>query len=139
MEILTPMNYLSKYCRLSSRRQFQFKRLFDKYKNRKYQFESSNLYLSLMDIHKHHLTRDIFDYLCRLIELNKPEEFSFNTYAGILAICERILYRSSILYKDQDDYNLTKDAIEKCDFYSLDRKFDGLMINERMKQLLNAL
>lgn len=133
------MNYLSKYCRLSSRRRHQFKRLFDKYQNRNYHLESSNLYLSLTDIHKHHLTRDIFDYLCRLIELNKSEQFSFNTYAGILALCERILYRSSILYKDKDDYNLTKDAIEKCDFYSLDRKFDGLIISDRMKQLLNAL
>ena len=139
LETLTPLNYLSQFCRPSSRRQYQFKRLFEKYRNRTYHFESSNLYSSLLDIHKHHLTRDIFESLCRLIQLNQPEQFAFDTYAGILALGERILYRSSILYKDQDDYNLAKDPIEKCDFYSLKRKFDGLIISDAMKQLLNAL
>lgn len=139
LEILTPLNYLSRFCRPSSRRQYQFKRLFEKYRNRNYYFESSNLFSSLLDIHKHHLTREIFNDLCQLIELNKSEQFSFDTYAGILALCERIVYRSAILYKDQDDYNLAKDPIEKCDFYSLNRKFDGLIISDAMKRLLNAL
>lgn len=140
LETLTPLDYLSKYCHLSSRRQYQFKRLFDKYRNRNYNFDSSYLHLSLLNIHKHHLTYEIFDYLCQLIGLDDEQyQFTFNTYAGVLALCERIVYRSSLLYKDQDDYNLMKDTIEKCDFYSLERKFDGFIISNAMKQLLNAL
>ncbi len=140
LETLTPLDYLSKYCRLSSRRQYQFKRIFEKYRNRYYHFESSNLYLSLLNIHKHHLTNEIFANLCQLINFDHQQyQLTFNTYAGILALCERILYKSSLLHNDQDDYDLTKDAIEKCDFYSLDRKFDGLMISDTMKRLLHAL
>jgi hypothetical protein len=134
------MDYLSKYCRLSSRRKYQFKRIFDKYRNRQYYFESSYLYLSVSDIHKQNLTRPIFDYLCQLIDLeNRQYQFTFDTYAGILALCERILFNSSPLYNDHDDYNLSKNTIEKCDFYSLDRKLDGLVISDTLKQLLNAL
>jgi hypothetical protein len=134
LERLTPLDYLTKYCRLSSRRQYQFKRIFDKYRNRYYQFESSYLYLSLLDLHKQNLTYKNFNYLCQLIDLNNQQyQFTFDTYAGILALYERILH------KDLDDYNLTKNEIEKCDFYSLDRKFDGLIISNTMKQLLNAL
>ena len=47
------MDYLSKYCRLSSRREYQFKRVFNKYRNKYYYFESSYLYLSLIDIHEY--------------------------------------------------------------------------------------
>jgi hypothetical protein len=93
-----------------------------------------------LNIHKHHLTHELFDYLCQLIGLDDEQhQFTFNTFAGILALCERILYRSSVLYKELDDYNLSRDAIEKCDFYSLERKFDGLQISDGMKHLLNSL
>ena len=140
LESLTPLDYLSKYCHLSSRRQYQFKRLFEKYRNRNYQFDSSFLYLSLLNIHKHHLTQDLYDDLRQLIGLDHEQyQLTFHTYAGILALCERILYRSSLLYRDQEDYNLSKDAIEKCDFDSLKRKFDGVKISAAMKQLLNTL
>lgn len=136
LERLTPIDYLSKYCYLSSRRKYEFKRIFDKYRNRNYQFESSNLYLSLADLHKQNLTQTNFNYLCQLIHLNNQSyQFTFDIYAGILALFERILYKG----QDDDDNNLTKDVIEKCDFYSLDRKFDGLNINETMKKLLNTL
>jgi hypothetical protein len=94
----------------------------------------------MLEIHQENLTRAKFEYLCQLMDLdNQPYEFTFNTYAGILALCERVLYNSSPFYKNYDDDHLTKDIIEKCDFYSLDRKFDGLVISDTMRRLLNAL
>ncbi|CAF1144261.1 unnamed protein product [Rotaria sp. Silwood1] len=140
LEIITPLDYLTNYCRLSSRRQYQFKRLFNRYRNRDYLFESSYLYLSMISIHKENFTRTQFNYLCELIDLEKQEyEFKFETYAGILALCERIIYYSLKLYDENDNLQLTKHAIEKCDFYGLDRKLDGLAISDTMKQLLRAL
>ncbi|CAF4560903.1 unnamed protein product, partial [Rotaria sp. Silwood1] len=140
LQIITPLNYLTNYCRLSSRRQYQFKRLFNRYRNRDYLFESSYLYLSMISIHKENFTRTQFNYLCELIGLEKQEyEFKFETYAGILALCERIIYYSLKLYDENDNLQLTKHAIEKCDFYGLDRKLDGLAISDTMKQLLRAL
>ena len=60
-------------------------------------------------------------------------------YAGILALCERTLYHSLKMHSDHDASYLIKDAIEQCDFSSLDRKLDGLSVSDSMKRLLNAL
>lgn len=140
LEKLTPLDYLTKYCRLSSRRQYQFKRTFNKYRNRRYCFESSYLYLSVTDIHKENITQQQFDYLCQLIDLdNREYEFSFDTYAGILALCERLVYKSSKLYSEYDDLYEEKHVLEKCDFDSLHRKLDGFFINDSMKRLLYAI
>ncbi|CAF0902353.1 unnamed protein product [Adineta ricciae] len=140
LEHLTPLDYLTKYCRLSSRRQYQFKRLFQKYRNRRHLFESSDLFLSMSDIHKESFTRAKYTELCQLLDLKAQEyEFTFETYAGILAFCERMLYNSSLHHRIYDDEQLTKQTIEKCDFDCLDRKLDGLNINEPMKRLLHAL
>ena len=140
LENLTPLDYLTKYCRLSSRRQYQFKRLFQKYRNRRHLFESSDLFLSLSDIHKESFTRAKYTELCRLLDLKPQEyEFTYETYAGILAFCERMLYNSSPHHRIYEDEQLTKQTIEICDFDCLDRKLDGLNINEPMKRLLHAL
>jgi hypothetical protein len=140
LENLTPLEYLSKYCRLSSRRNYQFKRIFEKYRNNQFRCESSNLYTSITDIHSETFTRSQYDYLCQLINLgNEPHQFSFETFAGILALCERILYNSSQFRSSLDDHDLAKDTLEKCDFDSLDRKFDGLIISDTMKRLLRTI
>lgn len=140
LETLTPLEYLSKYCRLSSRRHYHFKRIFDKYRNSQYRFESNNLSKSIHDVHADSFTRSHYDYLCELIDLGKEQhQFSFETFAGILALCERILCDSEKFRSGLDEHELAKDMIEKCDFDSLDRKFDGLMISDTMKKLLRAL
>jgi hypothetical protein len=140
LENLTPLEYLSKYCRLSSRRNYQFKRLFDKYRNNHYRLESSNLYQSITDIHTETFTPSQYDDLCQLIDLgNEQHQFTFDTFAGILALCERILFGSSQFRSGLDEHDLAKDALEQCDFDGLDRKFDGLDISDTMKRLLKTL
>ncbi|CAF0749695.1 unnamed protein product [Rotaria sordida] len=140
LETLTPLDYLSKYCRLSSRRNYQFKRVFDKYRNNQYRFESNNLYTSITDIHSEKFTRSQYDNLCQLINIgDEQHQFTFDTFAGILALCERILYDSKAPPSGVDEQDLVKDTLEKCDFDCLDRKLDGLSISERMRKLLKAL
>jgi hypothetical protein len=140
LETLTPLDYLSQYCRLSARRHFYFKRLFDKYRNINYCFESRNLYASIHDIYGESFTRTHYDYLCQLICIgHEHHEFSFNAFAGVLALSERILCDSQSFRSGLDEHDLAKDMIEKCDFDSLDRKFDGLTINDTMSKLLRVL
>ncbi|UJR13981.1 hypothetical protein I4U23_000984 [Adineta vaga] len=140
LETFTPLDYITKYCRLSSRRQYQFKRLFHKYRNKRHLFEISDLFSSIRDIHQENFTKVKYTNLCQLLDLtNQNYEFTFETYAGILAFCERMLYNSSPYYNNCDDEQLTKDVIEKCDFDSLDRKLDGLNISPIMKRLLHTL
>lgn len=140
LENLTPLEYLGKYCRLSSRRNYQFKRVFDKYRNNQYRLEVNNLYQAIIDVHSESFTRTQYNYLCELIDIgNEQHQFTFDIFAGILALCERILYDSSQFRSGLDEHDLAKDTIEKCDFDSLERKFDGLVINETMRRLLKAL
>ncbi|CAF2585730.1 unnamed protein product [Rotaria sp. Silwood2] len=140
LETLTPLDYLGKYCRLSSRRNYQFKRVFDKYRNNQYRFESNNLYTSITDIHKEKFTSSQYDKLCQLINIgNEQHQFTFDTFAGILALCERILYDSKAPPTGVDEQDLVKDTLEKCDFDCLDRKLDGLIISETMRKLLKIL
>jgi len=56
-----------------------------------------------------------------------------------LALSERILFESSKFRSSFDERDLAKDTIEKCDFDSLDRKLDGLIISEKMKRLLTTI
>lgn len=140
LETLTPLEYLSKYCRLSSRRQYQFKRVFHKYRNARHLVESSDLFQSIVDIHHENFTRTNFADLAELIDLgSQPREFTLQTFGGILAFCERRLYNTSPALRNYDGDQLSKDPIEKCDFDSMQRKLDGLSVSETMKRLLDAL
>jgi hypothetical protein len=49
------------------------------------------------------------------------------------------LFDSAKFRSGLDEHDLAKDTIEKCDFDSLDRKFDGLVISETMKRLLKTI
>lgn len=114
--------------------------MFDKYRNNQYRFESNNLYQSIIDVHSESFTRSKYDYLCQLIDIGSEQhQFTFDTFAGILALCERILYESSQFRSGLDEHDLAKDTIEKCDFDSLERKLDGLVVNETMNRLLKTL
>lgn len=140
MENLTPLEYLSKYCRLSSRRNYQFKRIFDKYRNNQYRFESTHLYAAILDVHSETFTRAQYEHLCQSIDLgNEQHQFTFDTFAGILALCERILFSTSKFRAALDDNDFAKDTLEQCDFDCLDRKLDGLQISDTMKRLLKTI
>ncbi|UJR33207.1 hypothetical protein I4U23_020662 [Adineta vaga] len=140
LEDLTPLEYIGHYCRFSSHRKYQFKRIFDKYRNSKYGLDISNLYSAITDIHPDSFTRSQYDELCRLICINdQTYQFSFETFSGILAVCERLVYDALNSSSDPEDYELAKDPLEKCDFDSLDRKFDGCNISNEMRKLLKTL
>lgn len=140
LEVLTPLDYLTQYCRVSNRRQFQFKRIFNKYRERDHRIEYSNLFPSIVDLHKENFTRANYDELCQLVDIdNEMYRFAFEPFIGILAFSERLLCNLFLMKTDSDHIILSKDPIERCDFDSLARKFDGLMISEKMKRLLNSL
>lgn len=140
LEGLTPLDYISKYCRLSKHRNYQYKRIFEKYRNGQHRLDFSNLHEAIIDIHTDNFTRSQFEYLCQLVDIqNDKQQFTFTTFAGILAVCERIVYDSIIASSDHEDNDLAKDPLEKCDFDALDRKLDGFTISESMKKLLKTL
>jgi hypothetical protein len=94
----------------------------------------------MTEIHTENFTRLQYDNLCQLINIGSEQhQFTFDTFAGILALCERILYGSSSFRSGLDEPELAKETIEKCDFDSLERKLDGLRISQTMKKLLQTL
>lgn len=78
--------------------------------------------------------------MCQLINIgNEQHQFTFDTYSGILALCERMLCDPKTLANARDEQDLAKDALEKCDFECLDRKLSGLLISEPMRKLLKTI
>jgi hypothetical protein len=100
----------------------------------------TNLYAAIIDIHTDNFTKSQYDYLCQLVDIqNGPHQFTFNAFAGILAVCERIVYDSVNSVSDAEDHEVAKDPLEKCDFDSLERKLHGITVSETMKKLLKTL
>jgi hypothetical protein len=100
----------------------------------------SNLYAAIVDIHTDNFTSSQYDYLRQLVDIqNDSHQFTFNAFAGILAVCERIVYDSVNSLSDAEDHELAKDPLEKCDFDSLQRKLHGFTVSETMKKLLKTL
>lgn len=125
---------------MSPHRKYQFKRIFDKYRNSKYGFDVSNLYTAITDIHTSTFTTAQYNEMCRLLVIDEHQQpFTFETLAGILAVCERLVYDALNSSSDQEDYTLAKDPLEKCDFDSLDRKLDGFAVSKPMLKLLKTL
>ncbi|CAF1622748.1 unnamed protein product [Adineta ricciae] len=140
LEGLTPLEYIGRYCRFSSHRRYQFKRIFDKYRNSKHAVELTDLYSAVTDVHTDSFTRSQYDELCHLIGAEDPHtQFSFETFSGVLAVCERLVYDALNSSSDPEDYELAKDPLEKCDFYSLKRKLDGFNISKELRKLIHTL
>jgi hypothetical protein len=94
----------------------------------------------MMDIHKNNFTRSIFDELRRIVNLDDQSyRFTFDMFAGILALGERLLCRAFLLNHDNSRLKLSKDPVEQCDFDSLKRKLDGLRISDELRQLLTVI
>ena len=93
-----------------------------------------------MDVYTGTFTRCQYDQVCQRVELgHEPFQLTFDAFAGVMALCERILYRAEIQRRGLEQVEIVKDAIETCDFDCLDRKCDGLTLNEPMKNLLKLL
>ncbi|CAF4235059.1 unnamed protein product, partial [Rotaria magnacalcarata] len=99
----------------------------------------NNLFTSIGELHRDNFTRSQFEYLCQLIDIGTEQhQFTYDTFSGILALCERILCETKRTTTGLDEQDLAKDTLEKCDFDSLDRKLDGLKISATMKKLLTT-
>lgn len=114
--------------------------MYDLRRHISYNFDLFDLQSAMKSLHKENLTKQNFNDICELIGLkNEKYAFDFNTFAGILALSERILFHSNELYAEYNKYYIPKQILEQCDFDSLQRKLDGLNISENMKQLLYKL
>lgn len=137
---MTPLEYLTKYCRVSVRRQIQFKRIFNRYREADHYLEQNFLHSSIKDLHKENFTKSNYENLVDLIDLNgRNYRFGFEQFSSVLALSERLLCNAVLMRNDDDRIQLRKDPIELCDFDGLTRKFDGLRIPEKIKQLLRSL
>ena len=93
-----------------------------------------------MDVYTDTFTRSRYDQVCQRVDFgNEPFQLAFDAFAGVLALCERILYQAEIVRRGLEQVEIAKDTIETCDFDCLDRKCDGLTLSEPMRNLLKLL
>ena len=119
LETMTPREYLSKYCVISSKRMLLYKRVFGKFVSKAHKTELvyEDVAAALREVHIHGISEDQMNSIMRLVDvegllegapdaegerkdnpaerereaaLNKNVDFNF--FAGIAALTERILY-----------------------------------------------
>ena len=121
LETMSPREYLSKYCVVSSKRMLLYKRVFGKFvsKTKTPELEYRNVAAALREVHIHGITEDQMKAIMRLVDIDQVEEeeeeeaamlvdkgderiatnknnnnnyVDLNLFAGIAALTERMLY-----------------------------------------------
>ena len=168
LETMTPREYLSKYCVISSKRMLLYKRVFGKFVGKSQsELRYEDVAAALREVHIHGITEDQMRAIMRLVEMEvdmkvegesektrKEDNVDFDFFAGIAALTERILYplfshvkgtpRASLeeepLEETQSSVTFgVKEKLEKADFFCMPWKFDGINVNPPVKKLLEVL
>ena len=89
------MEYLKRYCVLTSRREILYKKIHDRHKDRNGTISIQNLEKALREILLHSITSDDVTHICDVIALNQDPGspgVEYKLFAGIAAMAERMLF-----------------------------------------------
>ena len=140
LERMTPLEYTSQYCRLSSRRRTLFKHYFVKNdRDRDGLLNRRDLHNALRDLYAHSITAEQVKGILETLDIGqKVSSFDWQTFKGVAAFSERYLYhvfRDSILEEEEEGRSI----LEETDFSALKWKLEGCKISCKMSQVLNML
>ncbi|CAF0819083.1 unnamed protein product [Rotaria sordida] len=137
-EILTPRDYLEKYCRVNNRRYALYKRVFDKHKDNEGELNVKILPDALSDAYMRTIDSHLITQVIGLLELSSNAKITFPQFQGIAAFSERYFFK---IFTRQDNMEpqLQKEILEKLDFSSLKWKLVGVNISSSLRQILRFL
>ena len=115
LETMTPREYLSKYCVISSKRMLLYRRVFGKFVSKAHRPELryEDVAAALREVHIHGISEEQMEAIMRLVDIESDagcsrdaekdtgssrgqellkSDVDFNFFAGIAALTERILY-----------------------------------------------
>ncbi|XP_031553189.1 titin-like isoform X2 [Actinia tenebrosa] len=139
LESMTAMEYLTKYCIISTRRKALYKHTFKKVdKDRDGTISFRELDKGLREIHVDSIDIKEVRNIIEMIGADDKTKFNMKQFSAIAAFSERILF-SNFVTEETKNINSTKEIIEKADFCSLKSKLDGFNVNPTVRKILESL
>lgn len=139
LEAMTPMEYLTKFCIISTRRKALYKHIFQKVdKDRDNVITVKEMDRGLREIHVDCITTDQVNKLIEMVDGNEKSTFNLVQFSAIAAFSERLLF-SEIQITEKNSVYSSKEVIEEADFCGLKSKLSGFTVNPSVRKILEVL
>ena len=139
LENLTPLEYVSNYCRINSRRRTLFRQHFMKNdKDKDGNLNHRELLKAMQELYAQSVSvKQVNEILHSLGIEEKCKTITLTMFLAIAAFSERYLYS---YLNDTTDYQADKRTmLEETDFGALKWKLEGCSISDEMKKILGFL
>ena len=139
LEKLSPLQYVSLFCRVNGRRRTLFRHYFTKNdRDRDGSISRRELHGALRDLYAQSINTEHVNAILDLLDIEKPvHTFDLDVFTSIAAFSERYLYYCYSLSVPDETEKRT--VLEETDFCALRWKLDGCKISEKLKKVLEVL
>ena len=139
LETMSPLQYVSEYCRVNNRRKTLFRHYFVKNdRDRDGRLSRRELHNALRDLYAHSISSEQVSAVLDLLGAEKDSSFTLAVFLAVAAFSERYLhycYTGSQSGLEAD----RKLVLEETDFTGLKWKLDGCMIAPQMMKIFSVL
>ena len=139
LELLSPLQYVSQFCRVHGRRRTLFRHYFTKNdRDRDGSINKRELQNALRDLYAQSINTEQVNAILDLLDVDKSvRTFDLDVFTAVAAFSERYLYHYySLAVQDQSERRM---VLEETDFCALRWKLEGCKISEKLKNLLDVL
>uniref|UniRef100_UPI00398F229C uncharacterized protein n=1 Tax=Pristiophorus japonicus TaxID=55135 RepID=UPI00398F229C len=138
LEDMSPIQYLSAHCRCDEDLSMLYKTAFHQQdKDRDGQLNTKEMERALLFIYKLHKSH--IERLYNLMNINEEFKVDLKLFIALGCLISRILYNEPINDAVKPDTIISKDSLEKADFYALEWKVSGVRIGADLRILLSYL
>ncbi|KAG5269512.1 hypothetical protein AALO_G00202860 [Alosa alosa] len=140
LEVLSPQNYLRKYCCVCQRRRNAYLKVFTKFDSKQKMLLSfKDMEHALKDLYLGNIASKQFQWLMDLCDVHIQTEIDCELFCSICALSERMLYADFAMDDMEEADTRQKELLEEADFCRLLAKFHGYNIAPALTRLLLEL
>lgn len=139
LEELSPLQYVSQFCRVSGRRKTLFRHYFTKNdRDRDGNVNRKEVHSALRDLYAQSINSEQVNAIFDLLDIDKSVlAFDLDVFTAVAAFSERYLYYCySLAVLDESE---KRTVLEETDFCALRWKLEGCQISHKLKHLLEVL
>ncbi|KXJ22385.1 uncharacterized protein LOC110252578 [Exaiptasia diaphana] len=139
LENMTPLEYISTYCRINNRRKTLFRHYFMKNdKDKDGHVNHRELLKAMRDLYAQSITVHQVNEILNMLDIaEKSKTITLNMFFAIAAFSERFFY--SFLNGGTEDETTRRTVLEETDFGALKWKLEGCNVSDNMKSVLSIL
>lgn len=140
LQQLSPLQYVSQFCRVNSRRKTLYRHYFIKIdRDRDGVINKRELQSALRDLYAQSINVAQVNAILELLDIEKSmRAFDLDVFTAVAAFSERYLYYCYSLAM-QHDQTERRMVLEETDFCALRWKLEGCKINDKLRNVLAML